>query len=165
MWCTSAKRMCERVTDECPVCFESLQHRITAQLPCSHTTCLSCLMRLPIPQSCPMCRFSIVHLIPRFERSSSPTVVTLNVSTRTTAPHPLETVQTLSERVRVAEHLADAIRHVGAAPRNSRQSSYTIVPFDDGGTFSHRLNSLINTSGVNIVPPPDEDDGSSIAIA
>lgn len=157
--------MCERVTDECPVCFESLQHRIATQLPCSHTTCLSCLMRLPLPQSCPMCRFSLVHLIPRFERSSSPTVVTLNVSTRTTAPPPLEAVQTLSERVRIAEHLAEAIRHVGAAPRNSRQSSYAIVPFDDGGTFSNRLNSLINTSGVNIIPPPDEDDGSSITTA
>ena len=106
-----------------------------------------------------MCRSSIVHLMPHTERSTSPTIVTLNVSTRTTTP--LEASQTLSERVRIAEHLADAIRHVGAAPRNSR-SSYAIVPFEDGGAFTHRLNSLINTPRVSIVPPADEDDGTSV---
>lgn len=107
-----------------------------------------------------MCRLSIVHLVPIPDRPSSPTVVTLNVSTRTVAPSPLETAQSLDERVRIAEHLADAIRHVGAAPRNA-PSSYAIVPFHDGGAFTHRLQSLIHAPGISVVPPPDEDDGSA----
>ena len=143
----AANGMCDR---DCPVCYESLQTRIATRLPCSHTLCLSCLVRLPVPQSCPMCRFSIVHLVP-LVRSTPPTVVTLNVSTRVAAPS--ETTQTLFERVRVAEHLANAIR-VGAAPRNSRRS--TDLPFDEGGAYSHRLNSLVNAR--DVVPSSDERD-------
>lgn len=148
--------------DECPVCFEAAGSRIVASLPCSHVLCLQCLLRLPVPQTCPLCRSSLVHLMPR--RPSSPTTVTLNVSTRTTAESPLDTARTLSERVRVAAHLADAIRHVGAAPRNAR-SSYAIVPFDDGGAFAHRLHRIVHAPGIGVVPPPDEDDGAAVSAA
>ena len=154
--------MCDDVlnTDDCPICFETVRTRIAVSLPCTHTLCLTCLLRLPVPQSCPMCRLSIVHLIPRKDESSSPTLVMLNVSNR--GPNS-EMTQPLSERVRIAEHLTNAIRNIGAAPRNSlRSSSHAIVPFDERAAFSHSIESLIDASSIGIVPSPDEDDGTSV---
>jgi len=142
--------------DECPVCYEPLRERIAAELPCAHTVCLACLMRLPAPQVCPLCRSAVGHLIPWATRTASPTVVTLNVSTETTEAN-------LTERVRLAEHLATAIRRMGAAPRNASSSHYAIVPFDERGALAHGIQGVVEAP--RVVPAADEDDGTAVPAA
>lgn len=139
---------------ECPVCYERLRERIAAELPCAHTFCLACLMRLPAPQLCPLCRSTIGHLIPQPCRTASSTVVTLNVSAETTEAN-------LTERVRIAEHLATAIRRLGAAPRNA--SPYAIVPFDERGALPHGVDGVVDAG--RVVPAADEDDGAAVPAA
>ena len=95
---------CNRMK-ECPVCYESLDDRIRITLPCSHEMCLHCLNRLRKPQTCPMCRTSIVRLLPD-EKDATTTMVTLNVSSS----------DDIMNRIRVAEQLAYAVTHMGAAP-------------------------------------------------
>lgn len=48
---------------ECPVCFELLGTCIETRLPCKHSVCLRCLLKLPSPR-CPMCRTDVSRHIP-----------------------------------------------------------------------------------------------------
>jgi hypothetical protein len=49
---------------ECPVCLEELGTRIETRLPCKHSVCLTCLLRLPAPVRCPMCRADVSRHMP-----------------------------------------------------------------------------------------------------
>ena len=113
--------MDEENQQPCAVCFELLHTQIRATLPCAHTFCLKCVVRLSYPQSCPLCRRDIQHLMPTHRAQSTP------------PPHVSFTLRmrhddgdddnndddALAERVRVALLLRDALLQ-GAAPRNRR---------------------------------------------
>lgn len=50
--------------DDCPVCFGPLATAVRCVLPCTHTLCLGCLLRLRTPASCPLCRADLSTLLP-----------------------------------------------------------------------------------------------------
>ena len=50
--------------DDCPVCFGPLATVVRCVLPCTHTLCLRCLLRLRTPVSCPLCRADLAALLP-----------------------------------------------------------------------------------------------------
>ena len=50
--------------EECPICFEQMATRLRVTAPCAHTVCYACFQRLRAPQTCPMCRDDLSHLMP-----------------------------------------------------------------------------------------------------
>ena len=48
-------------------------------------------------------------------------------------------------------------------PRPS--SLEAMVPFEERATFLHRLNGIREAAGVDVVPPSDEHDGSTISVS
>ena len=49
---------------ECPVCYENLSRTIQTLPPCSHPLCLSCLIKITPPRTCPLCRMDLAPFFP-----------------------------------------------------------------------------------------------------
>lgn len=44
---------------ECPVCFEPYDMRIQCVLPCTHSVCMQCILKIEKPIRCPLCRMDL----------------------------------------------------------------------------------------------------------
>lgn len=91
---------------ECPVCFEPLAGRIRALLPCEHTLCMRCLLRLRPPR-CPLCRADLTEYFdpPRQDGPRFTTEVTLQVNTPDAAA---DVIRQTMQRMRVLRDLGVA---------------------------------------------------------
>lgn len=91
---------------ECPVCLEPLAGRIRVLLPCDHTLCVRCLLRLRPPR-CPLCRADLAEYLENDERPPvrSTTEVTLQVNTPDAAA---DVIRQAMQRMRVLRDLGVA---------------------------------------------------------
>lgn len=71
----------------CPVCMEPLASRMTTHAPCSHSICLHCLLKLPPPLKCPLCRSDWMHLVPT---PSQPVMTEIILPVELLSAFPLE---------------------------------------------------------------------------
>ena len=106
---------------ECPICFDAEADGVTkiwCVLPCRHTTCLGCLLKLDqsTNAACPMCRRDVSQLVPERIVCATPRVVSLNVQSDIDE-HVFEEIV---RRVQVSTRIHDAVIG-GAAPRNRSQ--------------------------------------------
>lgn len=66
------------------------------------------------------------------------------------------------DRDNVAEHLANAMRHLGIAPRNRILSR---IPIREGTTLVNRGDGVIDAPGTLIVPTSDEENRPQEALS
>ena len=124
---------------ECPVCYESMTGTIQTSLPCSHSLCLRCLLKLPTPQRCPMCRCDIVSHFPQSSTTQGPNVVTLNIQTSTNEEVTDSVIRSIARRVQLAGMLQRAVGS-GMAPRNRiRLVRNEPVLMDDSGASDYEI--------------------------
>lgn len=76
--------------NECCVCYETFESKIKCVLPCNHTICLQCTLKLKT-KTCVMCRQDISDCFPEEEQETSARV-TFQVVTRPVVA-PMEDVQ------------------------------------------------------------------------
>lgn len=129
--------------DVCPVCYEIFDDRIRATPPCKHDVCITCLLRIPRPQACPMCRMPLSHMLPDGRAAAPSTLVSVASDDDGT------------DREYVVEQLAYAVRHLGVAPRNRIISR---IPVYQRGTLVNRMDGVVDATGPRIVPASYEED-------
>lgn len=97
--------------NECPICYEDMSSRMAVRSPCGHELCLDCLLRLPTPATCPLCRMSLpVGVAPREVREL---VVPLMIATHgPAADAPMADAGTLQLHPRRAPAAIRRIRFV-----------------------------------------------------
>lgn len=124
--------------EECPVCFESLNYQIKTILPCKHTLCLKCLLKLK-NKVCVICRKDITECFPdtdyMINEETDMPIVTLQMVTR--PPVQYQTVyedvqlESLLHWVRRSREIQDELRNMaiqrilGGIPRPLFESSDT----------------------------------------